>query len=339
MRVGFIFTTEVHNALYRAVFPADALRRNGHEVRLIQHDGMGKIDVGMLADCDVVHVFRRADRQVIHCVDELRGQGVGITWDNDDDIRLAPPESDFYRRTGAARVVRDFQNQVHMMRRAHIVTTTSPRLAERFGACCDGPIEVIPNYLADRQFARGPRNADGIAIGWVAGKEHVADARKLKITQVLQRVMERCPAVRVVTMGVRLDLDARRYRHHAHIPHEDLGLEMRRFDIGIAPLSDIPMSHARSDIKVKEYSAVGVPWVASKRGPYLSLSPTCGGLTVEDDGWEEALVGIVSSRWRRGQLRRCAERWARTQRIDKNIGRWESVWKAAAAAAKQSVAA
>jgi glycosyltransferase involved in cell wall biosynthesis len=340
MRVGVIYSIDVHNALYRAVFPADALRRRaGNETRLIRHDGRGKIEPRTLADCDVVHVYREADRAVIRCVDALRARGVGITWDNDDDIRLAPKESEFYRKVGAARVVREFQNQIHMMRRAHVVTTTTARLAERFAAECDRSIEVIPNYLADPQFVRGPRNGEGIVVGWVAGVEHIADARRLQITQVLQRVMERRPEVRVVTMGVRLDLDASRYKHHEYIPLHEIGAEVRKFDIGIAPLSDIPMSYARSDIKVKEYSAAGVPWLASKRGPYEPLNPKCGGLLVEDEGWEEALVDMVSSRWKRGQLRRCAERWARSQRIDKNIGRWEAVWQAAANAAKQSAAA
>jgi glycosyltransferase involved in cell wall biosynthesis len=322
------------------VFPAEALRRRGgHQICLLRHEGHTPLSPRSLLGCDVVHIFRRYDRSVIKCAEELRARGIGITYDNDDDIRLAPKESEFYKKVGEAAGARDFQAQLHMMRRAHIVTTTTERLAERFGAEYDGPIEVIPNYLADQQFARGPRNTEGIVIGWVAGLEHIADARRLKITQVLQRVMERRPEVRVVTMGVRLDLDAARYTHHKYIPLHELGAEVRKFDIGIAPLSDIPMSYARSDIKVKEYSAAGVPWVASKRGPYEALTPKCGGLTVADDGWEEALVDVASSRWKRGQLRRCAERWARSQRIEKNLGRWEAVWQAAANAAQQRAVA
>jgi glycosyltransferase involved in cell wall biosynthesis len=340
MRLGVIYTTEVHNAAYRAVFPAEALRRRGgHQLCLVRHDGRTPLSPRSLLDCDVVHVFRRYDRSVVKCVEELGARGIGITYDNDDDIRLAPKESEAYKKFGGARGLRDVQAQLQMMRRAHIVTTTTERLAERFGADYDGPIEVIPNYLADQQFERGPRNTEGIVIGWVAGLEHIADARRLKITQVLQRVMERRPEVRVVTMGVRLELDAARYTHHQYIPLHELGAEVRKFDIGIAPLSDIPMSYARSDIKVKEYSAAGVPWVASKRGPYEGLTPKCGGLIVEDDGWEEALVDLVSGRFKRGQLRRCAERWARSQRIEKHVGRWEAVWQAAASAAKQRAVA
>lgn len=340
MKLGVVYTTEVNNASYRALFPAKALEdRKGHEVLRVQYEGKGGVDLSALSGCDVVHIFRRVDRTLLKAVDELRARGIGITFDNDDDIRLAPKESDFFKKTGGARVMRDFATQVHMMQRAHLVTTTTRTLAERFGAETDTPVEVIPNYLGDHQFVRGPRNTEGVVVGWVAGGEHIADARRLKITQVLQRVLERRPEVRVVTMGVRLDLDASRYTHHKYIPLHQVGQEVRKFDVGLAPLADIPMSYARSDVKVKEYSAVGVPWLASNRGPYVGLSPRCGGLLVDDDGWEAALIEMVTSRWKRAQLRRCAERWARSQRVVKNVEPWQAVWQRAADMARQAVAA
>lgn len=47
-------------------------------------------------------------------------------------------------------------------------------------------------------------------------------------------------------------------------------------DIGIAPLSDTPFNHAKSDIKVLEYSASGIPWVASSLPAYESLQKLWG---------------------------------------------------------------
>jgi glycosyltransferase involved in cell wall biosynthesis len=340
MKLGVIYTTEVHNSMYRAVWPAEAFqRRGGHQIELVKYSGDGPIQASRLRDCDVVHVYRRADRTVIKCVDALLAQGIAITYDNDDDVRLAPKESESYKEFGGAKGQRDFRTQAHLMSRVHVVTTTTDTLAERFGADCTCPIEVIPNFLDDAQFVKGPRNSEGVVIGWVAGREHVADAKRLRITQMLQRVIERRPEVRVVTMGVRLDLDASRYTFHSYIPLHRLGAETRKFDIGIAPLADIPMSYARSDVKVKEYSAAGVPWVASARGSYALLSPRFGGLVVDDDGWEDALVSLVASKFKRAQLRRCAEKWARSQRIDRNIKRWESVWAMAAQTAARQASA
>ena len=47
-------------------------------------------------------------------------------------------------------------------------------------------------------------------------------------------------------------------------------------DIGIAPLRDTPFNHAKSDIKVLEYSASGIPWVASGLPAYETLQKLWG---------------------------------------------------------------
>jgi glycosyltransferase involved in cell wall biosynthesis len=103
------------------------------------------------------------------------------------------------------------------------------------------------------------------------------------------------------------------------------------FDIGIAPIADLPGNRARSDIKVKEYAASGVPWLASPVGPYVGLGEPEGGRLVPDDGWFEALDRLVSRRRERKRLGRRGERWAKGQTIDAGADRWESVFLDASA--------
>lgn len=332
MKLGVIYTEEVHNAGYRGIWPGEALRRRGgHSVEFLRYDPSARLDYGRLLDCDVVHIFRRSDRTVIKAADALRARGIGVVYDNDDDIRLAPKKSSSYKQLGGVVGERDFRTQVNMMRRAHVVSTTTEVLAERWRDECKGPIEIVPNYLTDFHYATGPRNTEGgVVIGWFAGREHEADAHELGISQMLRAVMDQCPEVRVVSMGVRLELSAARYTYHGYIPLHDLMREVRKFDIGIAPIADIPMSYARSDVKVKEYAASGVPWVASARGSYARLGGKCGGLLVTDDRWKETLIGLAGSKFKRAQMRRHAQRWAKTQSVDRNIDRWLEVWQRAA---------
>jgi glycosyltransferase involved in cell wall biosynthesis len=47
-------------------------------------------------------------------------------------------------------------------------------------------------------------------------------------------------------------------------------------DIGLAPLRDTPFNHAKSDIKILEYSASGIPWVASDLPSYTALQKLWG---------------------------------------------------------------
>jgi glycosyltransferase involved in cell wall biosynthesis len=338
MKIGAIYNTEAFNVNYRVTVPLGLLSQRGHSVVLAEL-GKGKVLLaGQLADCDVVHVYRRAEPAVAKCVGELRRRGVGITWDNDDDPRLIPAESPSFKELGGFQGERDFRAQAKIMQRAHVVTTTSEVLAERYRQAGAGEVVVIDNYLDERQFARDARTHDGIVIGWVAGLEHRTDVHHLGLTPVLREVLERDPRVRVVTAGVKLDLDPGRYTHHARIPFDQLGAALRQFDIGIAPLADIPFNHARSDVKVKEYAAAGVPWVASDRGPYARLGSRCGGLTIADDAWAATLVSLAGARIRRAQLRRRAEAWGKSQHIAQHVDRWEAVLRSAAEQAQRQVA-
>ncbi len=49
-----------------------------------------------------------------------------------------------------------------------------------------------------------------------------------------------------------------------------------RFDVGIAPLRDIPFNHAKSWIKPLEYCAAGIPFVASKSPEYRRFKEKYG---------------------------------------------------------------
>ncbi len=105
----------------------------------------------------------------------------------------------------------------------------------------------------------------------------------------------------------------------------DLQRHMARWDVGIAPLADIPFNRARSDVKLKEYASVGLPWLASAFGPYTGLGEDEGGRLVADDQWYEALRALVASGRDRRKLGKRAAKWAKSQSIDRHVGRWEAV--------------
>jgi hypothetical protein len=348
MKVGAIYATDVSNAFYRARLPLHELERQGHAIVPVEIKKGEPLRMAPLLDCDAVHIYRRADPAVDKAVDELRARGVGIVWDNDDDPRLIPPEAPSLMGAGAPKhrshgrlyAERDFQGQGRIARRAHVVTATTAYLAKRFTASWEVEPVVVENYLGDLQFATANRRptGDGIVIGWFAAAEHRADARRLDMTPVLRRVMERDPRVRVVTIGVQLKLDPERYTHHRRVPFNELPTHVAGFDIGIAPIADHPFNLARSNIKVKEYAAAGVPWVASARGSYAGLDPRCGGMVIGDDAWEDTLVSLAGSRFKRGQLRRRAAAWGKTQHLRHHIGQWKSVYEMAADAAGRRAA-
>lgn len=340
MKIGVLVKPTISNAIYRAIGPMLALGERGHEVVLVKRAEDGTFSPRQLLDCDVVHVYRGAeDPQVLKSVTELRRRGIAIVWDDDDDARLIPADAPGYKsHYGGLNLQRRIRRQIELTSQADVVTTTTQVLADLFGKHFDGPIEVIESCLDSSQYARDTRRHDGVTIGWVASLEHVADVRMLDVTSVLRNVMARDEHVRVTTVGVKLDLDPDRYTYVRRVRFPDLSQFLTQLDIGIAPIADHPMSYARSSIKVKEYAGAGVPWVASARGSYAGLGAREGGVTVADDGWEQALLDLAGSRFKRMRLRRKADSWGKSQHIKHHTQPWEAALQMAVDSAARRAA-
>jgi glycosyltransferase involved in cell wall biosynthesis len=208
------------------------------------------------------------------------------------------------------------------------MTTTTETLADTYRRAGVDRVEVIGNHLSpEASRLRTPH--DGIVIGWIAGIDHQADVARIDIVEALRRLVAKHENVRVESIGVNLGLPDR-YRHDPFVRFNELPGRIGGFDIGIAPLADMRGNRARSDIKVKEYAASGVPWLASPVGPYSGLGEKQGGRLVEDGRWFEALDRLVTERRARKRLSRHAQAWAKSQTIDAVAERWETLFAAAA---------
>jgi glycosyltransferase involved in cell wall biosynthesis len=325
MRLGVVCLWGA-NAYYRAIDPLKAMERRGHEV-LWPTDWEANPSVPRLAECDVVHVYRRADDEIRPLLSKLVRSGTPFTYDNDDDFTAIPKQSPDYKKMGGFRGQRYFAATVKVAQLASSVTTTTDALAEKYRRAGVQDVEVIGNYLPVGVKRRRNRH-DGIVIGWVAAGEHRADAAQIKIADPLRQLLEQHDNLHVECIGVDLGLTDR-YRHTPFVDFQQLPRRIGAWDIGIAPLSDTPMNRSRSDIKLKEYASCGVPWLASAVGPYAGLGEDEGGWLVRDDGWFEALDQLVRRRRERKRLGRNAKRWAKHQTIDSVADQWEAVFAAA----------
>ncbi|WCB95748.1 glycosyltransferase [Baekduia alba] len=152
--------------------------------------------------------------------------------------------------------------------------------------------------------------------------------RALRLTETLRALQAQHPQLWVTTIGVPLAL-RERYRHASFIAFDQLPAATVNFDIGIAPLLDTPFNRARSNIKVKEYAASRVAWLASPVGPYATLGEHAGSQLVADDAWPEALDALIRDAERRQVLARTAYTWSRSQTIDAAVDEYQSVFAAA----------
>ena len=100
------------------------------------------------------------------------------------------------------------------------------------------------------------------------------------------------------------------------------------FDILVAPLRDTRFNASKSEIKVLECAARGIPTVASDVGPYRRyIRHGRDGFLVDRDGWYEALRVLCDTDAREA-LGRAARERAASRTYEVNAGLWEDAYAA-----------
>jgi glycosyltransferase involved in cell wall biosynthesis len=324
-------------AAYRAELPMRALGGHGHltEFRIWdQRDEPPPLE--HLREADVVHMWRLFRAPARRLAAALREAGVAVVFDNDDDMTRVPKGSPAYREMKAAREIVASELSA-MLRLADLVSTTCGELAGRLRRQGASNTRVVENYV-ETGFVRERNGAHGgVTIGWVAGMEHRGDLKDLRLRRTLEALLEQHPHVSLVGVGLDLGVQSDRYTHRADVPFPELPDAIAQFDLALAPIADVSFNRVRSNIKVKEYAAGGVPWLASPIGPYRGLGEEQGGRLVPDYGWSDALTDLVTDAEARAALAEQAAAWGRTQTVVGNVGEWEAVFAEAAERAGRTV--
>jgi glycosyltransferase involved in cell wall biosynthesis len=319
VRIAVFANEQEMSSYYRAFEPVHALGDRGHEALINGRDGTAAPE---MLDFDVALISRYQGMGAQKLAEQLRRAGLAIVWGHDDaverDPNLNPRALNVQRRKAEIRA---------MLALADVVVTTSESLAETYREMGARSVHVIENHLGDHYADLHRPPHDGLVLGWAAWIDHQADWKQLGLHATVSRLLDAHPQLRVESVGlIDLGLPSERYTRTDAVPFEQLGRQLVRFDIGIAPIVENPFNRARSNIKVKEYAAAGVPWLASPIGPYAELGEKQGGRLVPDDRWYEALHELISSGRLRRKLAKRGRRWAEEEMLARHAGEWEAAF-------------
>ena len=329
MRIAFIADPQMPGGWYRGIGPMLALGEHGHDIRQVWEPQAG-IRGESARGCDVLHIHRLHEDEVLQIARAAKQQGMALVYDNDDDMRAVPRNNQAareYKGFAGDRALRQIKRLVQL---ADLAIATTPQIADRFREYGAEHVLVIENYCPDAALeASAPPNGDTVVAGWLAGSEHHLDIERMPLREQFGRALEAHPQLVIETIGCNVGMRHERYRCDPHVDFLALPPKLAQFDIGLAPIADIPFNHARSSIKVKEYAILGRPWLASPVGPYAALGEREGGRLAPDDGWAAALGRLVEKPRERRRLAKHARRWGRAQAMSANIKLWEDALVAA----------
>lgn len=306
---------------YRIRLPFDVMKARGLDVEyanvkdlpLPPHDDRNVIVGQQVYGPDFDHEWYK-----------LRRAGHRLVWETDDDLwhldrdnpawHVATPER-LHWMASAASI-------------AHMVTVTTEPLAEQMRQFNDN-VRVIPNHIDGALLEVDRVRRDRLTIGWAGGNSHLLDFQL--VVNPLRDVLRAHPGVDLHTIGVdygaEWDLPQRRHtgwstRMITYYTHLD-------FDIGIAPLRATTFTRSKSHIKALEYSALGIPVVASDTLPYASfvVDGVTGFLCRSDDDWRRALTDLINDDAMREEMGRAAREHARTWSMDTGWRLWADAYR------------
>lgn len=334
--------------LYRMIWPARALQRDGHDVTIVtprergkmlsaEMDVNGRIVNVITPECDVIVFQRVTHRLIAEAIPVIRRKGITVVVDMDDDLsRIHPGNPAFTllhpRSTGDPRTAdHSWQHVQRACDLADLVTVSTPALLDRYAK--HGRGRVVPNYIPEAYLS--VPHWDSAVVGW-GGSIHSHPDDLQTMGPAVQRHVRGGGAFMVAGSGdgVAQVLNLGDYvppTTGVTDPGQPWAEALTTLGIGIAPLADTRFNAAKSWLKPLEYSAVGLPWVASPRAEYARLHKTykIGLLAKTPNDWYRQLERLSKSVALRGELGAAARVAATGLTIEKHADEWLDAWTSA----------
>lgn len=227
----------------------------------------------------------------------LRGRA--IVYDTDDDLLATQPWTGFHRKVSAER---DLIEQ--MLRRADLVTVTTPVLAAR-ARVYNATVRVIRNAVDPGLYAAPPNDPAPSGEPRIL---YYGNGRRLRDYGVcrgaIDEIRRRVPDTRRVWIGAAHEPEIVAAVDEAipsvdNVPGFVRALVDARPDIGVAPVVGDAYDRAKSELHWIDYSLAGAATVASRTiggGPYDVIRDGVDGLLARNrTQWREALGRLAAS--------------------------------------------
>ena len=344
----FVYPTDTAGCgHFRLIWPAQVLAAQGHDVTVIdpasrmfnlvldrQNDR--PISVNM-PDCDVFVTQRLSHKYLAAAVPLIRARGTAVVIAMDDNLDEVSPRNlarALYHPARALGVDQGHHadNIRQACRDATMVTTSTPALAEHYGA--PGRVRVLPNYLPGIYYP-APERVDHADIWWPATVDTHPDDPGV-CGNAVERVVASHPHVRFRSIVVAHNAEIcgqafqLRYPVSPVPPANVMGWPalVAQAGIGIAPLEKGIFNAGKSALKPLEMMSQGVPYVASPSVEYRRLHKhtKVGLLASTPAEWFDLLDRLVREPNLRADQSAAGVAAAVKYRFEDHAWRWWQAW-------------
>lgn len=208
---------------------------------------------------------------------------------------------------------------------ADVVTCTTPALAEILSQW-NSNVRIVPNYIPKWLLEHDRPRRERLTLGWIGSATHEMDWAVC--SRDVRKHLERNPQVDLKIIGAEanqwLKIPKDRIVETGWFKDVTDSWRAIDFDIGLAPLRPHVFNRSKSAIKFLEYSALGIPIIASDVGPYHDniVHGETGFLVKYDHEWSKYLRLLTNDEAARKEIGNNAKKWAATQTLEGNVHKW-----------------
>lgn len=212
------------------------------------------------------------------------------------------------------------------LRVSDLVTVSTEPLIEAFQRYNDN-IVVIPDFIHARMLDMERPQRDKVTINWAGGQSHLQDM--VMIQEPLRNVLQ-CNDVDMHFLGIDYSpLVGKKCRFTQFQRNVWDYYEKLDGDIGLAPLEDTPFNQCRANIKVLEYSALGIPSIASDITPYRDfiVDGETGYLVSSPEEWQKRMTELINDEAMRTEMGAKAKEKAAGWTIQEGWKHWARAYE------------
>ena len=323
---------------YRCYQPASFLRTRGLMNTIVDFK---ETTPEHIMQADIIIFQETGSTKSIEAMNFAKENNKPIVIELDDEIRTISPHNEGGYgawNPGTLFIHRFIQQAIG----ADAMIVSTPQLAREFFVY-NKNIYVLPNFLNEGKWTNNlVKKQDGyFRIGWAGGNAHLDDLKM--ISKVIEKIVKEYDGkVKFETMGmVKSELGntfSALEEFHETCPkcnyqgesvtwtgesleNYPLVLASHGWDLAVAPIINTSFNSAKSDLKLKEYSATGYPIVASAVTPYIEAKELgCDVLLAKTfDEWYNNIKELIDNPERRSEMVKHNKEWMSKNWIADNI--------------------
>ena len=308
--------------------------------RLVWHYTELKIedDNQTLHEVDVIIMQRMMNEGLAYHVKKAREQGQVIINDVDDWYWGLDTTNNAWKASHPKHNPKENINHYKsILAASDFITVSTPYLYDKMSKW-NKNVVMFPNTVDTKAFIKHDHaEKEYVYVGWAGSTAHRSGDLQTMAGVLLQLTTTQSTTTQVRYLHGGSHSNSPHFADEVKVPKDSVDLlplcdpqdypKLLKMDIGIAPLSKKPFNEAKSEIKLLEYSASGIPWVASASDSYVRLSQAwnAGRIAHRPYEWLRHLRELIGSRQLRIEEGERLYELVRTRDITHGIAQWNEI--------------